>query len=172
MTRSLYCDISQTLLAWDLEDSRHKSFEHFLEICYKADPNSLLSKLGRNDPAMVLIKMYYFENTPNFDKLTAETWRKIREILWQIKSKSVEHYPEHLNLFLRRMFAKHSDNFVAFFFAKLRQMKREKDQYPEKCKKWRLKGEIETVETLKEEFFEEVESDLGLFLSFSQGLLC
>ena len=140
-------------------------------MCYEAKPTSLLSKLGRNDPAIVLIKKHYFAGIRNFEDLTAETWQKIREILWRIKWKSVEHYPEHLNLFLRRMFQKHSHNFIAFFFAKLREMKQEKDRHPEKLKKWRLSKEIETMEKLQEEFFEEVESDLGLFLSYSQELL-
>ena len=168
---SVYCEISEAFLTWDVANEKQKSFDSFLTLCYEAESTSLLSKLGRNEPAIVLIKKHYFAKSRNFEDLTAETWQKIREILWRIKLKSVEHYPEHLNLFLRRMFKKHSHNFIAFFFAKLREMKQEKVRYPGKVKKWRLITEIETKEKLKAEFFEEVESDLGLFLSYSQELL-
>ena len=164
---SVYCDVSQTLLAWDQCLAKQKTFEAFEEIIFASeDQESLLSRLGRNEPAMIRIRYYFFLGSPDFEVLSEQCWHTLKDSLWKIKEHSVAHHPESLNLFLRRMAAKNRENFVAFFFKKLSQLKEEKDN-PEKQNKWKLKLAIEGLSTLKEEFLQEIDLEFGKSLSVS-----
>ena len=163
----MYCDVSQTLLAWDQCLAKQKTFEAFEEIIFASeDQESLLSRLGRNGPAMIRIRYYFFLGCPDFEVLSEQCWHTLKDSLWKIKEHSVAHHPESLNLFLRRMVAKNRENFVAFFFKKLSQLKEEKDN-PEKQNKWKLKLAIEGLSTLKEEFLQEIDLEFGKYLSVS-----
>ena len=162
---SVYCDLGQTLLAWDKCLDKQKAYSAFEDIIYSdPDQESLMSRLGRNQPAMVRIRYYFFLNSPDFEVASDVCWLKLKELLWKIKEESLAHYPESLNLFLRRMHTKNRENFVAYFFEKLRALKEEKDN-PEKQKKWKLKLEVEEESQLKEIFFQEVDIELTKFLT-------